>query len=250
AGRAALAAFAHETDVRVIAVVVDEGAEALELFRVLQGVGPFAFVAVHHQLHLAFQLVAQAQAVVEDHRLEVVQAALQALAPHRGALQLVRGADVEHEHAVDGADQGLVIQVGGEQLGVARTHAAVAADVQVPALLGGDHADVLALRLGALAGAAGDAELDLVRRAQALVAILQGQGHADAVLHAVAAPGAAHAGLHGAQALAVGVAGLETGLDQLGPDVRQLVQLGAEQVDALAAGDLGVEVVLPGHLAD
>src|SRR5690606_11763080 len=194
--------------------------------------------------------VAQAQAVVEDHRLQVVQAALQALAPHRGALQLVRGADVEHQHAVDGADQGLVIQVGGEQLGVARTHAAVAADVQVPALLGGDHAGVLALRLGTLAGAAGDAELDLVRRAQALVAVLQGQGHADAVVHAVAAPGAAHAGLHGAQALAVGVAGLEAGLDQLGPDIRLVVQLAADHADALAAGDLGVEAVLLGHLPD
>src|SRR5690606_41590146 len=104
-------------------------------------------------------------------------------------------------------------------------HAAVAAYIEVPALLGGDHPDVLALRLGAFAGAAGDAELDLVRRAQPLVAVLQRQGHADAVLHAVAAPGAAHAGFHRAQRLAVGMAGFETGLDQLGPDVRQLVQL-------------------------
>jgi hypothetical protein len=64
-------------------------------------------------------------------------------------------------------------QVLGEQLGVARLHAAVAAHVQVPALFGGDDADVLALRLGAFARAAGDAELDLVRRAQALVAVLE-----------------------------------------------------------------------------
>jgi hypothetical protein len=46
------------------------------------------------------------------------------------------------------------------------------------------------------------------------------------------------------------VAGFEAGLDQLAPDQRQLMQLGAEQVDALAAGDLGVEVVFLGHLAD
>src|SRR2546429_5058254 len=35
--------------------------------------------------------------------------------------------------------------VGGDQLGMARLHAAVAADVEVPALVGGDHAHVLAL---------------------------------------------------------------------------------------------------------
>ena len=73
---------------------------------------------------------------------------------------------------------------------MARLHAAVAADVQVPALLGGDHADVLALRLGAFARAAGHGELELVRRAQALVAVLQLDRQAHAVLHAVAAPGA------------------------------------------------------------
>jgi hypothetical protein len=74
--------------------------------------------------------------------------------PHGGALQAVGGAHVEHQEAVDVADQGFVVEVGGEQVGVPRLHAAVAADVEVPALLGGDHADVLALRLGALAGAA------------------------------------------------------------------------------------------------
>ena len=41
-----------------------------------------------------------------------------------------------------------------KQLGVLRLHAAVAAQVEVLALLGGDDAEVLALRLGALARAA------------------------------------------------------------------------------------------------
>src|SRR5690606_8288430 len=166
-----------------------------------------------------------------------------------GALQPVGCADVEHEKTVDGADQRLFIQIRGEEFGMARTHAAITGDIEVPAALGGDDADVLALGLGTLTGAAGDAELDLVRCAQALVAVLQFQRHADAVLHAVAAPGAADAGLHRTQGLAVGVPGLETGRNQLGPDIRQLVQLGAEQVDTLATGDLGVEVVLAGHLA-
>src|SRR5690606_31961369 len=127
---------------------------------------------------------------------------------------------------------------------MARTHAAIARHIQVPALFSGDHADVLALRLGAFAGAAGHRELDLVRRAQALVAVLQQQRHGDTVLHAIATPGAANAGFHRTQRLAVTVARLEARLDQLTPDIRQLMQLGTEQVDALAAGDLGVKVIL------
>src|SRR5207248_3415846 len=94
----------------------------------------------------------------------------------------------------------------GEELRVLRLHAAVAAQVEVVALLGGDDAEVLPLGLGALAGTAGDRGLELVRRAQALVAILQADGQRDRVLHAAAAPGAADARLHRPQRLAVGVA--------------------------------------------
>ena len=46
----------------------------------------------------------------------------------------------------------LGVDVGQQQVGMPRPEAAVAADVKVPAVLGGDNAEVLALRLGALAG--------------------------------------------------------------------------------------------------
>ena len=59
---------------------------------------------------------------------------------------------------------GLLVEVGGQQVGVPRLGPAVAADVQVVPLLGGDQAEVLALRLGTLADAAGHRRLDLVRR--------------------------------------------------------------------------------------
>jgi len=88
-----------------------------------------------------------------------------------------------------------------------------------------------------------------VWRAQALVAVLQLHGQADAVLHTVAAPGGAHAALHCAQGLAVRVARLETRSDQLFPDQRQLLHPCAKHVHARAAGDLGVQAVLLGHLA-
>ena len=52
------------------------------------------------------------------------------------------------------AHERLGVEVLGEQLRVPRGEAAVAADVDVPALVGGDDADVLAAGLGALAGAA------------------------------------------------------------------------------------------------
>src|SRR5690606_15985385 len=125
----------------------------LELLRILQGIGPFAFVAIDDLLHLFFQLRTQSQAVLENHLLQIIQAAVQALAPGGGALQPVGCADVEHEKTVDGADQRLFIQIRGEEFGMARTHAAVTGDVEVPAALGGDDADVLALGLGTLTGA-------------------------------------------------------------------------------------------------
>ena len=144
----------------------------------------------------------------------------------------------------------LGVQIGEEQVGVPGPEAAVAADVEVPAVLGGDDAEVLAPGLGALAGAAGHRRLDLVRCPQSAVAQLECDGEPDRVLHPVAAPGRADAGLHGAQRLAVRVARLEAGVDQPAPDVGQLLDPRAEQVDPLPAGDLRVETEVAGHLAD
>lgn len=75
-------------------------------------------------------------------------------------------------------------------------------------LVGGDQTKVLALRLGTLANAARHAApayvshtdrprdaLELVRRAQALVAVLELDCETDRIANAVAAPGRADAGL-------------------------------------------------------
>ena len=104
---------------------------------------------------------------------------------------------------------GLLVEVGGEQVGVPGPGAAVAADVEVVALLGGDQAEVLALGLGTLADAAGDRRLELVRRPDPPVAHLDPDGEPDRVLDAVAAPGRADAALDRADRLAVGMAALE-----------------------------------------
>ena len=110
--------------------------------------------------------------------------------------------------------------------------AAVAPDVEVPAVGGRDDADVLASGLGALTGAARDAHFQLVRGPQAAVAQLELDGHGHRVLHAETAPGGTYTGLHVAQGFAVGVAGLEACLYELLPNVRQLLEAGAEHVDA------------------
>ena len=86
-----------------------------------------------------------------------------------------------------------------------------------------------------------------MRGANALVAVLEEDPEANAVLHAEAAPGAADAGLGHAQRLGVGLTGLEARRQQLAPDGGQIILLGPEQTDALGAGDLGVELVVAGH---
>ncbi|MNM81591.1 hypothetical protein D3C81_936020 [compost metagenome] len=44
--------------------------------------------------------------------------------------------------------------------------------------------------------------------------------------------------------------GFKSGVDQLLPNLRQLLQPGAEQVNPLAAGNLGVELIAQSDLAD
>src|SRR5262249_39501996 len=90
---------------------------------------------------------------------------------------------------------------------------------------------------------------DLMWRTNALVAVLNADGETDGILHTVSAPRRADAALDRAQRLAVSVAALKAGVDQLFPDVRQMVDGRTEQVDALAAGDLCVQPVLFRHAA-
>src|SRR6185503_11161041 len=211
---------------------------------------PFTGVVAPHTVHVGFELGADAERILADHLAHVVDAAFEVLEPRGGALQAISRADVEHQETIDVPDQRGGIEIARQQVRVPRLHAAVATDVEIPTALGGDDADVLALGLGAFARAAGHRELDLVRRAQTLVAILQVDGEAHRILHAVAAPGRTHAALHRAQRFTVGVTRLEARVDELLPDERQLVHLRAEQVDALATGDLGVQAVFLRDRAD
>ncbi len=114
-------------------------------------------------LHLAFEFGADVELVVEDHVLEVVHAAVEFVEPPRGAFQAVGGADVEHQEAVGVLDDLGFAQISGEQLRMLGFHPAVAADVEVVALVGGDDAEVLALRFGTFTRTAADRAFQLMR---------------------------------------------------------------------------------------
>src|SRR5699024_2884080 len=162
AGRAHLLALDHVAQRGVVQVRgVDEGDELRAALRIAHRLGPFVDVGVGVALHGRLELLADAEGVLDDHAPQRVYPAGVLLDPARGALELVRFADVEDEEAIDAPLERLVVEVLDEQLGVGGLGAAVAADVEVPPAVGGDHADVLRLGLGALARAAGDADLDL-----------------------------------------------------------------------------------------
>src|SRR5690606_34823679 len=82
------------------------------------------------------------------------------------------------------------------------------------------------------------------------VPVLHADGETDGILHAIAAPRGAHAALYRTQRLSIGVATLESSGDQLLPNVGQVVDASTEQIDALTAGDLGVQLILLGHFSN
>src|SRR3990167_77533 len=176
--------------------------------------------------------------IVQAHTVHVMHGALQV--PAFLAVQLAKRAGVLQHFGGS-----LHLHQKVRHLGL---DAAVAGDVHLPARVHTDHAHVLDACLGAVARAAGDGELDLVRCVHAPHRALQVLAHLGAVLRAHAAPFAAHAGLHRAQGLGVGVAG---GHADVFPDADQVFFLHAQQVDALAAGDLdGGDLVLVGGVGD
>src|SRR5207247_2255447 len=113
-----------------------------------------------------------------------------------------------------------------------------AGDVDVVARFDADDADVLDRRLGAVARAAGDRELDLGGRPRAAQEALELDAQPRRILRAEAAPFAADAGLHRAQALGIGLARHHAGGIEVGPHRRQVLLAHAQEVDALAAGHL------------
>lgn len=118
--------------------------ELLELGRegrVPDGLGPLVEEGVDELAHLGLERRAEAQLILEDHLLEVLDAAGQLLEPAGRALQLVGRADVEHEVAVEDGDHLGRRHVLGQELRVSRLGAAVSGNEDVEALLCGNEAE-------------------------------------------------------------------------------------------------------------
>src|SRR5206468_1733542 len=111
--------------------------------RIVDDFGPFALVGINQELQLPLQLVGDPQPVVNNDVAEIGDSPLHVRQPDARPCQPVGGGDVVHQEAVDVLDGRVFVQVGGEQIGVARLGPSVAADVKIVSLLSGDQPEVL-----------------------------------------------------------------------------------------------------------
>src|SRR6185437_15485151 len=187
--------------------------------------------------------------VVDQQALEIIQAA--PLDPWRGAFEIVRFLAIELEEGADIFQHLVLARDAREFVRDAHRHAAIAADHNVVAGLDAYHAEILDRRFGAIARAPRYGELDLVRRIAAPAHFLDLDAEAGRILRTETAPFAADARFHRAQRLAVGMAGHQAGLVEIGPDRGQLILARAEHVDALSARHFhGRNVVPVGRIGD
>src|SRR6266568_7321228 len=158
--------------------------------------------------------------------------------PRRGALEVARLLAVELQDRADMLEHLGLGREPHQVVGDADLDTAIAAHHDFVAGLDANDANILDRRLGAITRTARHRQLDFVRRPRAPAHLLDLDAEPGRILGPKAAPFAADAGLHGAQALGVGMARDQTGVIEVGPDRRQLLLLDAEHVDALPAGDL------------
>src|SRR3546814_13438713 len=117
-------------------------------------------------------------------------------------------------------------------------YAAVATNMQVVPAVDADDAELLDRRLGAVALAATDRDLELVRHPAAPAHPFDLYAEPGRILCAEAAPFGPDAGLHSAQRLAIGVPRHHPRSVEIGPHRGQILLLDPEDVESLAAGDL------------
>ena len=123
-----------------------------------------------------------------------------------------------------------------EHIAFSHRDAARAADVNLPfAALGRDDSDILGRRLGTVSRAAGDGHFHLGGRLDPLEFFLDGDAQRGGIISAKTAPLRADAGFARAKRLGIGVA---RDHGEIFPDGGQVFFFDAEQVDALAAGEV------------
>ena len=247
-------ALAPHPDVgqRVVRLVgVEERAEPGQALRVVERRLPLARVVLDVPGHVGVEVGADAERVVQHHRLQVVEPALELVEPGRGALQPVGRADVVHEVAGRSAGSspsssrssasrtacwGRMPPLPATYRFQPRSVAMTPTSFDWASAHSRAHPDTASL---ILCGARRPRYRSSRRIAMPTESCTPKRHHVSP-----------DARLHRAHGLAVGVARLEAGLDEPPPDGGELVDPGAEQVDPLAARDLGVQVEVAGDLAE
>src|SRR5690606_29644667 len=151
--------------------------------------------------------------------------------PRRGALQIAGFLAVELDEGGAVIQRLLLGRDLAKKVGGADMDAAIAADMQFIAAIHADHAEVLDRRLRAVAGAARGGDLELMGHPRTPGHPLDLDAKASGVLRTEAAPFAAHAGLHRAERLAIGMARHHARGVEVGPDGGQVFLPDAENVE-------------------
>src|SRR5690606_6966400 len=151
--------------------------------------------------------------------------------PGCSALEVMRILAVELDEGGTDLHRLLLSLDLAQQVGHADMNPCVSADMQFVPAVDADHAEILDRRLGAVPRAAGDRHLELVRHVAAPGHALELDAEAGRILRTEAAPFAAHAGLHRAQRLAIGVAGDHPRGVEVGPDGGQILFPDSEYVE-------------------
>src|SRR5690242_15051732 len=131
-----------------------------------------------------------------------------------------------------------------------RFGAAIARHKKIPAFFSSDDADILRLRFRAFADTAGYRHFNFMRRPQSFIPVFYFNSKAHRVVQSIPAPGRANAAFHRAHRFAVSMAAFKSRRDQLFPDLRQLMDMGSEEINALSPGNFTVEVIFFSHLPD
>ena len=131
-----------------------------------------------------------------------------------------------------------------------RTNTSIARDKDIEALVCRNKTKVLILCFGTLSHAAGDTTFDLVRSSDALVSLLEPDGHTNTVANAKSTPRSTHTAFDCSKRFGVSVPTFHAALHELGPDIDEILLAGSEHVNALTTCDLHVQIVLLGDSTD
>lgn len=134
--------------------------------------------------------------------------------------ELISCPNVVHKKAVKNFDDRRRWDIVSKEYRMLRAYTTVTAHEDIPAFVGRDKPEVFALGFGALSYTAAHATFELVRRSNALVALLQLYGHSDRVADAVATPIRANARFDSTQRLSICMPTLESSVDEFFPDRR------------------------------